>query len=1173
MTIPSLNFIPFGPTFRVNTETSGQQGFTQVTDLGNGNFYVVWASADQDGDRYGVYGQMFDADGNPLGSETQINTFTRLDQVLPQVTPYGDGNFVIVWQSFAQDETVLESYPDDLQAQRYAAVMQYGIYGQRFDSSGQPIGGEFLVNSETRDNQQVAHLISVPDGGFIAVWLNWFYELSYAGEPHASYRFQRYDADGNPVAGEVVLDTYPPSNDSYSVSPGWEPEFTVTTDGRLIAIWISASTDYHSQLYFREFSLDGTPLTDRAFAFESNRHFMDNAAIAALPDGGYVITVTRYVSGSYGSDVAIYAQMYDVNGVLRGSEFRVSDSDMDLSASRIVVMADGSFVVAWTDDGIYAQLFDSNGEAIGEQIRMSDTNFVQFPSFDFSLAAVGDNRIVLTGEGDEVYGRIFEITGQGLADLFSELPDTVTLPDIENNVRALAGDDIVTGGNQDDIVRGQTGNDIIHGNAGDDRIFGGDGADTLNGGIGADIIAGGIGDDTIHGDDDNDSIYGEDGDDVIFGGAGDDYIESGAGTDILWGGDGNDILIGSENGGHDPITYGANTLHGENGNDTLQGGHGDDFIYGGSGNDHLTGGFGNDWLEGGAGNDVLEGGYGTDVLIGGNGDDTIYVTFDGSTVLGGAGNDVVYLAPDTIGAVGQIIDGGSGENTLAFHNSDLFSRVAMVDLGQSFVAQRTDITNLDSYEQTVTGFSHVTVTGNYGAVVIGDDSANMISIVRGRVAAGGGDDTIEATSGDSNLSGGAGNDSIVAGSGDDILNGDGGDDTLNGAGGDDEVIGGAGNDTAIFNLAVGDITVTARTDRLDIVSAEGNDIVHDTVENFQFTDGTFSYAEIHARRINDAPSGGVSVAGTTMDGETLTADTSVLVDENGLGVFSYQWLRDGADITGATATTYELVQADIGAEMSLRVSYTDGHGTAESVTSGLSDTVIAFAIFETGTSGSDIMQGSIGDDVLDGADGTDTLFGSAGNDTLIGGTSVDDLRDMIYGGDGDDTINGGYGNDELRGDAGNDIITGGFGADRIIGGAGDDSLTGSALGDELFGGDGYDFINGGWGHDRVNGGTGGDRFFHIGIFDHGSDWIQDYEATESDVLVFGDTSATVADFQVNLAHTADDTGERAGDDTVEEAFVIYRPSGQILWALVDGGAQNWINIQIGGDVFGIDMNP
>jgi len=220
-----------------------------------------------------------------------------------------------------------------------------------------------------------------------------------------------------------------------------------------------------------------------------------------------------------------------------------------------------------------------------------------------------------------------------------------------------------------------------------------------------------------------------------------------------------------------------------------------------------------------------------------------------------------------------------------------------------------------------------------------------------------------------------------------------------------------------------------------------------------------------------------------------------------------------------------------------------------------------------GLSGDDILNGMSGNDTLHGGKGRDTLIGGAGDDIMSGGTSLDDLRDMIYGGDGNDTIDGGYGNDELRGDAGNDNMAGGFGADTVIGGIGNDVMTGSALSDLLYGGDGNDFVNGGFGHDRVNGGAGADKFYHIGIFDHGSDWVQDYNAAEGDILLFGNGAASVDDFQVNFAHTATPAGERSGDDAVQEAFVVYRPTGQIMWALVDGGAQPEINIQIDGQIY------
>jgi hypothetical protein len=68
-------------------------------------------------------------------------------------------------------------------------------------------------------------------------------------------------------------------------------------------------------------------------------------------------------------------------------------------------------------------------------------------------------------------------------------------------------------------------------------------------------------------------------------------------------------------------------------------------------------------------------------------------------------------------------------------------------------------------------------------------------------------------------------------------------------------------------------------------------------------------------------------------------------------------------------------------------------------------------------------------------------------------------------------------------------------------------------------------------------------------------------------LLSGIAGATRADFQINVNDAVAPGGERAGDDNVQEAFVIYRPTGQILWALIDGNGQSEINIRIGTDTF------
>ena len=86
-----------------------------------------------------------------------------------------------------------------------------------------------------------------------------------------------------------------------------------------------------------------------------------------------------------------------------------------------------------------------------------------------------------------------------------------------------------------------------------------------------------------------------------------------------------------------------------------------------------------------------------------------------------------------------------------------------------------------------------------------------------------------------------------------------------------------------------------------------------------------------------------SITGTARVGETLTADTTGIADEDGLEnvSFSYQWLADDADISGATGSTYTLIDSDEGKTVKVEVSFTDNGGNDATLTSAATDVVAA----------------------------------------------------------------------------------------------------------------------------------------------------------------------------------------------------------------------------------------
>jgi hypothetical protein len=107
------------------------------------------------------------------------------------------------------------------------------------------------------------------------------------------------------------------------------------------------------------------------------------------------------------------------------------------------------------------------------------------------------------------------------------------------------------------------------------------------------------------------------------------------------------------------------------------------------------------------------------------------------------------------------------------------------------------------------------------------------------------------------------------------------------------------------------------------------------------------------------------------------------------GAFDYVWERDGSAITGVTASSYELTQQDVGAAITVEVSYTDGGGTDEVVASAATVSVASAGQTINGTPDPDDLDGGIGSDTIKALANDDTITGGGGNDQIDGGEGID----------------------------------------------------------------------------------------------------------------------------------------------------------------------------------------
>ena len=170
-----------GNEFQVNTYTESYQRYPAIA-MNDEGFVITWYSAGQDGSNYSIYAQQYDIGGNPLGNEFQVNTYTENTQCYPAIAMNDEG-YIITWQSKDQDGS------------------NYGIYAQRYDIGGNPLGNEFQVNTYTQDNQRNP-AITMNDKRFIITWTSYGQD----GSEHGVYA-QRYDDKGNPVGQEFQVNS------------------------------------------------------------------------------------------------------------------------------------------------------------------------------------------------------------------------------------------------------------------------------------------------------------------------------------------------------------------------------------------------------------------------------------------------------------------------------------------------------------------------------------------------------------------------------------------------------------------------------------------------------------------------------------------------------------------------------------------------------------------------------------------------------------------------------------------------------------------------------------------------------------------------------------------------------------------------------------------------------
>jgi hypothetical protein len=177
-----------GGQFQVNTESFKEQRYSAIAMDDAGNFVITWSSQHQDGvgNRFGVFGQRYNAVGAALGGEFQVNTFTGGDQRFPSIAMDADGDYVIAWAGTGRDGS------------------GWGVFGQQYQSDGTARGGEFRINSYTTGDQIYPSVGMDANGDYTVVWSSYGQDGSAEGIYAQQYEGGN-DAPINSVPGAQTV--------------------------------------------------------------------------------------------------------------------------------------------------------------------------------------------------------------------------------------------------------------------------------------------------------------------------------------------------------------------------------------------------------------------------------------------------------------------------------------------------------------------------------------------------------------------------------------------------------------------------------------------------------------------------------------------------------------------------------------------------------------------------------------------------------------------------------------------------------------------------------------------------------------------------------------------------------------------------------------------------------
>jgi hypothetical protein len=303
-----------------------------------------------------------------------------------------------------------------------------------------PFIGEFRVNTFTTFNQHNPEVAMDSTGDFVVTWTN------HDDEGYGIYA-KRYDTSGLVQGSEFQVNTYTSGNQTGS-------SVAMDSAGDFVIAWQSQNQDGNDYgIFAQKYHNTGQPFGSE-FLVNTYTAGVQLSPLTAMDSAGDFV-IGWYSVFEDGSSGGIYAQRFNSDGSLNGTQFLVNTTTEDNQTSPSVAMdSAGDIVFTWLSNedgdgyGVYAQRYNSDGSkpaVNGSQFLVNTITEGNQTNPSLAMDTTGDFVITWTNQtNSRIYAQMYNSNGGASGSEFQVNTYTTGGQGGSKAVMDSAGDFVIT---------------------------------------------------------------------------------------------------------------------------------------------------------------------------------------------------------------------------------------------------------------------------------------------------------------------------------------------------------------------------------------------------------------------------------------------------------------------------------------------------------------------------------------------------------------------------------------------------------------------------------------------------------------------------------------------------------------------------------------------------------